>query len=191
MDTPGSSNDKRPAHEYDLGAYLRAVVRRRMPALDEGALRKLTGTLQALKDLGWSFEDITLWVSFETKRIVADPTIKSPVGVLIRRLESGSPKDLPKPPARSNPDGISPDPGYLSRVREGHCLPPQVSMQVIQILGRRCGDYQKAAVDAQAEHERQGSPLPWHFDVTPLAVTGDDVNEFVAWQRQEREKERK
>jgi len=187
MDKDGSDNDKRPAYAYDLGAFLRAVVRRKMPALDEGALRKLTGTLQALQDLGWSFEDITLWVSFETKRIVADPTIKSPVGVLIRRLESGSPKDLPKPPERSNPNGISPDQGYIDKVRELQSLPPQVSVQVIQLLGRRYGDYHKAGVEAQAEFEKQGSPLPWDFDVRKLGITGEDVEEYIQWQRRQKE----
>jgi hypothetical protein len=181
---------KRPAYEYDVGAFLRSVVRRKMPALDEKAIGKLTATLQSLRDLGWSFEDVTAWVKYETVRICGDPTIKSPVGVLVRRLETGSPKDLPRPPQRPSPDGISPDRDYAEKVRDLRDIPPQVSMQVIKLIGDRTGDYHAAYVTAQAEFEKQGAPHAWEMDIGPLSLEGPDVDDFVAWQnRTKTEKE--
>lgn len=191
MDKKSQEPPQRPAYEYDVGAFLRAVVRRKLPAINETAITKLTATLQSLIDLGWSFEDVTSWVRYETVRVAGDPTIKSPVGALVRRLETGSPKDLPKPPQRSNPKGISPDEDYLKKVRDLQDLPPQVSMQVIQLLGKRSNDYRQAMVEASAEHERQGCPEAWEFDVSPLGISGEDVDDFKAWQRRTKQEKDK
>jgi len=168
-------DEQRPAWTYDIGAFLRAKVRP-VIALDEPTVQRLTGVCAALYDLEWRFEQVSAWALWLAKRVASNPSVKSPAGVYVKEIEKGSPKEMPVPPKRVNPEGHSADPSYRQKQQENRELceehgrfPP---ILLIQGRGRVAGDYQQALVDVEAEFERQGRPEYHDLDLTPFEEGG-------------------
>lgn len=163
-----------PAWKTDLGAYTRKILKPYL-MLDEPTVQRVTALLKALEPLGWSFEDITSWAKWQADAVKADASLKKPGAVFAKRLDGGSPKQLPKAPRRVNPEGASPDADYRERVRANteacsEVLPTPILL--IQGRGRMTGDYVQGQVDVSAEYERQGRPLYWDLDTDPFEESG-------------------
>jgi len=163
-----------PAWKTDLGAYTRKILKPHL-MLEEPIVQRVTGLLEALKPLGWSFEDITRWAKWQADTVKADPSLKKPGAVFAKRLDGGSPKDMPAAPKRVNPEGSSPDAAYRERVRKNadecsEVLPTPILL--IQGRGRMTGDYVQGQVDVAAEYEKQGRPPYWDLDTAPFESDG-------------------
>jgi len=164
-----------PAWKTDLGAYTRKFLKPIL-SLDEPTTFRVTKLLEALVPHGWAFEELTTWAKWHADRVMADPSLKKPGAVFAKRLDGGSPKEMPVPPKRVNPEGHSPAPDYRRAQQENRELceehgrfPP---ILLIQGRGRVAGDYQQALVDVEAEFERQGRPEYHELDLTPFEEGG-------------------